>query len=137
MVYGNYDPAYIQPNCDVCGATLKKRHQYMPFKIEVAKPEKGVRTSEHEGHVCNDCNEIKGKYPFLMTSEGEFHYRGSDPARLVMVDVMGTHRTGGSYHSIHKYGPDDAPEFIRALGRQFWSVGTQAVLNMIVNWWTS
>lgn len=115
MVYGNYDPAYIQPNCDVCGTTLEKRHEYMPFKIEVASPTKGNRTSEHEGHICNDCNELDG-YPFTTLCEVEYHYTGPGPASLLMVDVMGTHRTGGAYHSIHKYGPDDVPEFIRCLG---------------------
>jgi len=116
MVYGNYDPAYIQANCDLCGDKLQKRHEYLPFKIEVTHPIEGQRTSEHEGHVCNDCNELEGEYPFIKLCEVEFHYMGDEPTRLLMIDVLGTHRVDGGYHSIHKYGPGDAPTFLRELG---------------------
>lgn len=117
MVYGNYDPAYIQPVCDLCGETLEKRREYLPFKIELAHPERGARLSEHEGHLCNGCNELESKYPFnSATNEVEFHYMGRDPAQLVMIEVLGTYRTGGAYHAIHKYGPDDAPDFLRSVG---------------------
>lgn len=117
MVYGNYDPAYIQPVCDLCGEILEKRHEYLPFKIELAKPQRSARLSEHEGHICNSCNELEKEYPFhSATNEVEFHYMGDGPAELVMVEVLGTYRTGGSYHAIHKYKPDNTPEFLRAVG---------------------
>lgn len=120
MVSGNHHEAYIQPVCDQCGKKLEKRYQYTPIKIEAAKESRGVRTSVHEGHLCTECNEVADEdpdeCPAAIAEEIVFHFMGSDPARLLMVDILGTHRTGGTLKSIHKYGPEEVPEYLHQLG---------------------